>query len=305
MATKVVAAKKKVAVKTVGAAKKATPAKTVKAVAKKLVVAKAKSLKPEKSVKAPDAAKPAKAVKPEPKLRPKVRAAKVQGDTDLVDAKDVGSSVLSKKRLNPNNLVPDALPPIDKSVDPSKRRLGGFDIERFRARHRLKILDVVYALALHPYPHLQKTMKMETLPYPTELLIRLYDLKPGPAPWKTNRPKELFDMFYGEELAKFKSTEWAQSAQLAMYRRFAALFSRDVATTYRWMAGGQVRVDIQMIMSKLTDVPNPRELLEDLARLTWKHRGLNFDENFPMPTLENPPTLKARGRKPKPMTLAK
>lgn len=311
---KVIPAKKKVSVK---AALVPSRAKLAKAAAP-AVVGEDKPVKPIKGArvgKVTRVAKPVKAAKPVKLLKPslatkltKIKAADKAAEKVKVRAAKVAepsgdpSSAL-KKRLNPNNLLPANLPPIDMRLDLSKRRMGGFDIEAFRARHHLTILDVVYALALHPYPHLQKTSRLEVLPYPTELLIRLYDAFPGPAPWKSIKPRDMFEMFYGEALAKFKNTEWANSAQLAMYRRFAALFSRDVATTYRWMSGGEVRVEIEKIMSKLLDTPNPRETLEDMARLTWKNRGLNFDENFPMPTLENPPVLKARGRKKKPLTI--
>lgn len=297
---------KKPALPKVAVAKKAAAKKVLRPAARKLVGATGKAAAKKIALKSKAAEKAAK-VKPapasdapQPALKIKLKALNA---APAGEPKPKASS--AKKRLNPNNLIPSNLGPIDMALEPSKRRMGGFDIERFRARHQLKILDVVYALALHPYPHLQKTMRMETLPYPTELLIRLYDLNPGPAPWRQIKPKDLFNQFYGEELEKFKATDWAQSAQLAMYRRFAALFSRDVATTYRWMQGGEVRVDIQMIMSKLSDSPNPRELLEEQARLTWSYRGLDFDKNFPMPTLEDPPMLKARGRKRKPMTLSK
>lgn len=264
-------------------------------------VEKAVAEKAVKKVRAPKVPKDPDAPKKRPGRQPKVQVGE-NGPIETVATKPVDRS-----RMNPANLVPKTLEPIRYTIhDLTQRRLGGPDIEKFRARHNLTIQDTQHALALHPYPNMQKATKKETLPYCTELLIRLYDQYPGPVPWGRASMAEAFDRMYGKDLERFeKHKDLYKAAKLLLYRRFAAIFFRDVASAYRWIeqASANSRLEVERILQKASDIPDMRRVLEDMARLTMHHRGINFDQEFPLPAFDRIAPAGSKGRRPKPLKI--
>jgi len=189
---------------------------------------------------------------------------------------------------------------VDLRLDPSKRPLAGMDINSFRSRHGLQTVDVIYALCIQNSASYNKAVRLPLLPYTMEMLIRLYDLHPAHAPWKSIEPTQAFDMLYGDIVEQFRDTEYESEARLALYRRFTAACGRSVYSAYRWIEmGGNSKRGITKIFAKLSLLDRPREELEMIAKTMYKVRGIDFELLCPMPTLENPPLPKRRGPPPK------
>lgn len=192
-------------------------------------------------------------------------------------------------------------------VDPKDRPMTGRDIDTFRARHKLQTVDVIYALCIQSSALYNRTLRSESIPFATELLIRLYDLRPGHAPWREVTPMDAFEILYADVLRKFKGTIYEKDARLALYRRFTACFGRSVYTAYRWLETGgnhstkrgNSKRAILKVFAKLSTLDNPREVLEGVSRQMLKVRGIDLDATYPLPTLENPPPKKKRGPQPK------
>jgi hypothetical protein len=185
---------------------------------------------------------------------------------------------------------------IDTAVDVSRRPMVGRDIERFRARHGLHAVDVIYALCIQNSAKYNEVLRMPEMPHTLELLIRLYDQFPGHTPWLTVSPREAFDMLYSDVMRPFEGTEYAKEVRLALYRRFTAILGRSVFTAYRWIQSeGNSKSSVGKICAKLSVIPNPRGVIENLARLMYKVRGIDFEREYPLPTPESPPKPKRRG----------
>lgn len=186
-----------------------------------------------------------------------------------------------------------------------QRPLRGPDIIQFQGRHEMDKDDVTYHLAI---PNLKKKCALPQLPYELELLIRLYDENPVPAPFKRNRMtiSELFNLMYGAKLAVFAGTEFEVEAKVDFQSRFSKLMGRSKGRAYRWLdesaikAGSSARTssDILAILGKLTQCKDPGETLERLGQMIWSLRGEDINLTFPIPTLKNPPKREKRGRRP-------
>lgn len=187
---------------------------------------------------------------------------------------------------------------IDLSIDPELRPLAGPDIDRFRARHRLSIADVCYALALQSTGAYGVANRMEMMSVAREVLIRLYNLYPNPPAWREVTAKEAFKLLYGDVLDHWRGTPHHDDARIVLYGRFAALFGRAWCNSYRWIDGsGNVKAEIGRILAKIADIPEPRKVLEDVARHVLSLRGVDLDMEYPMPTPQHPPAPRVKGRK--------
>lgn len=188
---------------------------------------------------------------------------------------------------------------IDLSLDESKRPLAGRDIDRFRARHRLSISDVSYALALQSTAAYGKACRMPMMPVAREVLVRLYNQYPNPPPWRELTPAEAFTLLYGDILEQWTGTPQYDDARIVLYGRFTALFGRSVYNAYRWIEQeGNAKAEIGRILAKATTLSKPRETLEAIAGQVLLLRGVDLDGQFPVPTQDNPPSRHVRGRKP-------
>lgn len=190
-------------------------------------------------------------------------------------------------------------------VDLSKRPLVGEDINRWRARHRLQIVDAIYALGISNSAKYNAILRRKkALPFSFELLMRLYDRYPAHAPWERVTMQDAFGFLYGDIKEQFErekfSHEVLKEVRLALYRRFTNALGRSVYTAYRWIdQGGNASAQIEKICSILSTMDNPREVLESLTREMYKTRRADFDQMFPIPEVENPPQPKRRGPVPK------
>ncbi len=190
-------------------------------------------------------------------------------------------------------------PKIDPSIDMSKRPMTGRDIDRFRGRHHMQTVDVIYALCIQNSAAYNRVVRAPVLSYEMEMLIRLYDMHPGHSPWKLLEPKQAFNMLYGDAMEQFRGTEFEEEARLALYGRFMAACGRSIYTAYRWIEkDGNCKRGIAKIFAKLSVLDDPRQVMEGLARSMYRFRNVDFDEYMPMPTLANPPQPKPRGPTP-------
>jgi len=207
------------------------------------------------------------------------------------------SAKLVTARLKAVNSIP-----VDMSVDPSSRPLTGLDIESFRARHRLQIPDMTYMLALQSGSQYNKLANSPLpLPYAAEFMIRICDAFPSPPPWINYSMHEAFDQLYGATLSKFEeeSPLLVEHARVVLYYRFTALFGRSSFTGYRWIENeGAAKRSLYRVVAKVFERSNPLQTVEEMARLIWRVRGIDFDESFPMPSKDNIYTGPRRGRLP-------
>lgn len=192
--------------------------------------------------------------------------------------------------------------PEDQSV--TDRPLGGVDIPRFQGRHGLDKDDVCYHLGIS---HYQKKCSKPLLDYSLELLMRLFDEDPSPAPFKRDRMSlpELFDLMYGKQLAVFAGTVYEVQAKVDLQNRFSKLLGRSKGRAYRWLDASAIKAgaarthsDIIGVLGKLTQRPDPGETLERIGSYIWALRGVDIDKEFPIPTRRSPPKRGKRGRRP-------
>lgn len=192
--------------------------------------------------------------------------------------------------------------PVAVDVDPSMRPLCGQDVEMFRARHRLLIPDMTYMLALlsgsqynivaaNPMP----------LSYDTEFLVRICDAYPTPPPWVHISMHEAFNMLYGPALQEIESEVpgLVDQARVILNYRFTALCGRSSFSGYRWIEGdGAAKRSMYRVMAKIFERQDPLATAEQIARLIWRVRGIDFDETFPMPSVDNIASRRGPGRLP-------
>ena len=214
-----------------------------------------------------------------------------------------------RKRRSPPKLRPggtsssislDYNRPIKLSDDPSTRPLVGTDVMMWREANSLDRLQVVQMLAM-PRPHsfnriTSGEFRSEALPFDLEMLLRLY-MRRG-VHVKQRRPAEVFNKIYGPLLEKFEGTPSYEAARVMLYSRFGALLGRTVFSAYRWFKTsssgdyGGASGSLRRLLSQLSDDPvQMREELESLARQTFRVRGYELEEVFPLPSVHNPPKM--------------
>lgn len=190
---------------------------------------------------------------------------------------------------------------VDLSLDPEHRPLVGRDIEMFRARHHLSHLKTACALALLSVGVYKISCSAGVMPVSREVLIRLYNRYPNFAPWDSVvSPAQAFRLLYGDVFDRWKGTPSEGDAKVALYGRFAALFGRAWCNSYRWIErGGKAKSDVSEILSKIAQIPQPREVLEGIARQVLALRGVDLDRSYPLPDISGVelPVPRARGRR--------
>jgi hypothetical protein len=199
-----------------------------------------------------------------------------------------------QRNISPHAAMPDN---VDMSLLPSRRPLTGPDIDRFRTRNGLSIAEASHALALTSPAAYGKACRLGVLPITREVLIRLYDMSPRPVPWVKVRPAKAFEMIYGEILSFWKGKPEYEAAKLDLYGRFTLLLGRESTDAYRWIGqGGAARNDVLRILAKLTDFEDQRIALEGAGKHVLRLRGIDLDQIYPLPTEDNPPRRRLRGR---------
>ena len=170
--------------------------------------------------------------------------------------------------------------------DWSERPLTGRDLDTLCKRFRLNPSEFASALGLQnrfEFVKLLKTAKV--IPFDVEMLARLYDISPTPAPWVSYSAEYAFQELYGAALAEFNQEEEEQAyARTLFYARFTSSLDRSSSTAYRWVEEeGKARLVIALFLRKLMSMENPLQVLEDLTRLVHKNRGGDFEKRAPYP----------------------
>jgi hypothetical protein len=189
---------------------------------------------------------------------------------------------------------------VDLNLPPTKRPLTGFDLQSFQAKFNMTKADLIYALAITTPLMLNKQMESRTeLDFPVELLLRLYDRHPGPAPWRSISPAEGLEFLYGDVLKRFQDTEHGDEAKNVCERRMVQCFGRHSTTAYRWFdLEGRSKQVVARVLAKLSEFEDhveARETLEGIARLMYRVRGDASELTEPLPTQEHPPVRRKRG----------
>ena len=192
--------------------------------------------------------------------------------------------------------------PVAVDVDPSMRPLCGHDVEAFRVKHRLLIPDMTYMLALLSGSQYNAVaINPCPLSYDAEFLVRICDAYPTPPPWEQISMHEAFNMLYGPALAKIEKAnpEILDQARVILNYRFTALCGRSSFSGYRWIESeGAAKRSLYRVMAKIFERQDPLQTAEQMARLIWRVRGIDFDASFPMPSVDNIRTQRGPGRLP-------
>lgn len=211
-----------------------------------------------------------------------------------------------RKRKSPPKLRPggtssaislDYNKPVNQADDIRNRPLVGLDIALWRDANSLDRLQVVQMLAM-PTPHSFNRITtgdsaLEPLAFDLEMLLRFYMRKSTQV--TVRQPADVFNKIYGPLLAQFPPKHY-EAARVMLYSRFGALLGRTVFSAYRWFktdaSGGYggASGSVRRLLSQLPDDPKQmRDELESLARQTFKARGYDLEELFPLPDPSKPP----------------
>ena len=210
------------------------------------------------------------------------------------------TSTAARAKIAGDRLKASALAEVDPSASEAFRPLTGIDVEMFRARHQLPISDMVHMLALQGSAQYNRVARSATpLSFSHEFLLRICEVYPSPPPWNNIGMAELFDMLYGAILRQFEPHGLMDMARVILYYRFTALFGRSSFTGYRWIEKrGPAKPELHKIAAKIAERQNPRQAAEDIARVIWRVRGVDFDESFPIPSIATLSSVPRRGRMP-------
>ena len=263
-------------------------------------------------MKAAQAKKIANEGVPETPSKKKASLSAVRGAKPLKEAKRAKStaeerperalSVSARAKLIAQKISAIKSIPVAVDVDPSMRPLCGHDVEAFRAKHRLLIPDMTYMLALLSGSQYNAVaINPCPLSYDAEFLVRICDAYPTPPPWEQISMHEAFNMLYGPALAKIEKAnpEILDQARVILNYRFTALCGRSSFSGYRWIESeGAAKRSLYRVMAKIFERQDPLQTAEQMARLIWGVRGIDFDASFPMPSVDNIRTHRGPGRLP-------
>lgn len=240
------------------------------------------------------------AMAPKKRVAADRRAKRTSGARSVEPGRPLSVSARAKlvaQKIKAINSIPVAI-----DVDPSLRPLCGQDVEMFRARHCLLIPDMIYMLALLSGSQYNAVAaNVMPLSYDTEFLVRICDAYPTPPPWVHISMHEAFNMLYGPALRDIEAVhpELVDQARVILNYRFTALCGRSSFSGYRWIEGeGAAKRSMYRVMAKIFERQDPLATAEQMARLIWGVRGIDFDATFPMPTAENIAARKGPGRLP-------
>ncbi|MBS0454166.1 MAG: hypothetical protein JSS14_22930 [Proteobacteria bacterium] len=211
-----------------------------------------------------------------------------------------------EQKAKPPRMPRPGLPIIKKDMeldeammrkDWSERPLTGRDLDTLCRRFRLNPSEFASALGLQNRFEFMKLLKTaRVLPFDVEMLARLYEMSPSPAPWVSHSADQAFQSMYGDALAEFDSDEVENAyARTLFYARFTGALDRSSSTAYRWVEEeGKARLVISLFLRKLMSMDEPLQVLEDLARLVHANRGGDFEKRSPYP--ERGAHVSRRGR---------
>lgn len=233
-------------------------------------------------------------------------------ELDVVEKKAGSSKSLIARQQRVKEIL--ASVKIDASKPRSQRPMMGYDIEQWRGETGLSKFRAQAALGFRNANHYNKMCMEPVIPESIEIIIRLYEENPVAPGWEKFTLLELFDLMYAKALRVFDNTPDALRAYVDLGNRFTKLFNRSSSRKYNWLRDdnmseerefGGAYSDVETILTLLKQTENPAEVLERVAKKVFLLRGVNLDEMYPIPTLENPPRRERTGRKPSDKSRAK
>ncbi|OUM00700.1 hypothetical protein [Variovorax sp. JS1663] len=172
----------------------------------------------------------------------------------------------------------------------SERPLTGRDVDTLCKRFDLNSTEFAAALGLQNRFAFAKLLRSsKVIPFDVEMLCRLYDESPSPAPWRRYEADEVFRAMYGpliDLVSKPGDDEDRSYVEMQYSKRFTSALDRSSSTAYRWMEkteGSGARLVIELLLRKLMSMPNPREALERMSTIVHRVRGGDFETRGPAP----------------------
>lgn len=167
------------------------------------------------------------------------------------------------------------------------RPFTGRDLDILGKRFGLNAAEFASALGLQnrfAFTVLLRSSKV--VPFDVELLARLYEISPSPAPWRPYTADEVFKTLYEPLIKKFGTSETDRAFAETHYSvRFTAALDRSSSTAYRWMdkTEGGSRMVVALLLRKVMSMPHPRETLERVSAIVHQVRGGDFEKRAPVP----------------------
>lgn len=196
---------------------------------------------------------------------------------------------LPKKGKRASKLVELSNETLDLPI--SERSLVWGDLPIFSVKCNRTTSDIVYDLALlATHDQMLKKLTKVVLAFELEFLVRVYYIYPQSCDWKRPKCTELFELLYGDIIRTYP-LEFQVAARMRLGIRFVKMAGRASTAQYRWIENEEGNITRRMsnLFSKIKSVKDEdrRLFFERISRLTWKHRGVDIDLAFPMPTLES------------------
>lgn len=179
---------------------------------------------------------------------------------------------------------------VSEKLGPAERPLCGKDVSAFFGNQRINSRAAVYTLGLvsqFGYSRILNEQGDLILKFPMEFMIRLCMEYPTVPPWSSRPMAKNFEVIYGPVLDGFAGTEHEEMARVMLYIRMTAMLGRSSFSAYRWIErNSKASPLIELILAKIVELQNPREVAESISSTVWRLRGVDFDRAFPLPTLD-------------------
>lgn len=182
----------------------------------------------------------------------------------------------------------------------SERPLTGRDVDTLCKRFELNASEFASALGLqNRFAFAQLLRSSKVIPFDVEMLCRLYDESPSPAPWRKYDADEVFKAMYGSMIdqACKEGGDDRNYIEMQYSKRFTSALDRSSSTAYRWMEkseGSGARLVIDLLLRKIMSMPNPREALERVSTIVHRVRGGDFEMRGPAPIPGAPRSKRGR-----------
>lgn len=181
----------------------------------------------------------------------------------------------------------------------TERPFTGRDVDALCKSFDLNASEFASALGLQNRFAFSKLLRStRVVPFDVEMLCRLYEESPSPAPWRAYEADQVFKAMYSGMIDDFVSSGGERAhAEMVFSKRFTSALDRSSSTAYRWMEkaeGGGSRLVIELLLRKVMSVPEPRMTLERLSTLVHRVRGGDFERRAPIPDPTAPRSLRGR-----------
>lgn len=210
---------------------------------------------------------------------------KLSRDRPAIVMPEVPRIVVSPAVYKKDDILPADLE--HRSLD--ERPATWRDLAEFAAQHGRTSADIVYDFALltnNAYLNRINAKARHITPFDFELLLRLYMESPRSCEWARVNVKRVYYELYGPILKDFPP-EHSDDAHLMLGRRYCFLLGRAKTRHYGWLGEAeQITRGMSNILSKVMESNNPRGTLERIALKCWSLRGIDAEQEVPLPNLQ-------------------